>query len=57
MPYTGNNIVLALIPKAKNPQNLMNFRPIALCNVLYNICSKTIANRLRPVMDSVISEE
>jgi hypothetical protein len=57
MPYTGNNIVLALIPKAKNPQNLMNFRPIALCNVLYNICSKTIANRLCPVMDSVISEE
>jgi hypothetical protein len=52
-----NNTVLALIPKVKNPQNLMNFRPIALCNVLYKICSKTIANRLRPVMDSVISEE
>jgi hypothetical protein len=57
MPHAVNNTVLALIPKVKNPQNLTNFRPIALCNVLYKICSKTIANKLHPLMDSVISEE
>jgi hypothetical protein len=57
MPDMVNNTVLALIPKVKNLQNLTNFKPIALCNVLYKICSKTIANKLHPMMDSVISEK
>jgi hypothetical protein len=57
MPDIINNTVLVLIPKVKNPQELSQFRPIALCNVLYKICSKTIANRLRLVLDDIISEE
>jgi hypothetical protein len=57
MPDSVNNSVLAFIPKVKNPQDLTNFRPIALCNVLYKICSKIIANRLRRLIDAVISEE
>jgi hypothetical protein len=52
-----NNTVLALILKVKNPQELANFRPIALCNVIYKICSKAIANRLRQIIGDVISEE
>jgi hypothetical protein len=47
MPDILNNTVLTLIPKVKNPQDLTNFRSIALFNVLYKICSKAIANRLR----------
>jgi hypothetical protein len=57
MPDIINNTVLVPIPKVKNPQELSQFRPIALCNVLYKICSKTIANRLRLVLDDIISEE
>jgi hypothetical protein len=47
MPELINNTVIALIPKVKNPQELTNFRTIGLCNVIYKICSKTIANRVR----------
>lgn len=57
MPAIVNSTVLVLIPKVKNPQDLTQFRPIALCNVLYKICSKVIANRLRGVLDDIISEE
>jgi hypothetical protein len=57
MPELVNNTILSLIPKVKNPLELTKFRPIALCNVLYKICSKTIANRLRHIIGDVISEE
>ncbi|KAL5551962.1 hypothetical protein UlMin_002138 [Ulmus minor] len=52
-----NETIITLLPKIKNPTRITEFRPISLCNVLYKIISKMLANRLRKIMDSVISQE
>jgi hypothetical protein len=57
LPEDINKTLLVLIPKVANPQELSQYRPISLCNVLYKICSKAMANRLRKILDEIISEE
>jgi hypothetical protein len=52
-----NATFLTLIPKEERVTNPKQFRPIALCNVIYKIITKVIANRLKPILPFVISKE
>jgi hypothetical protein len=54
---TLNATFLTLVPKEERVTNLRNFRPIALCNVIYKIISKVIALRLKPILPFIISKE
>ena len=51
-----NHTFITLIPKVQNPERVIDFRPINLCDVIYKIVSKVIANRLKPFLNSIISE-
>jgi hypothetical protein len=56
IPEGINDTVIVLIPKGTNPEMLSDFRPISLCNVVYKVISKCLVNRLRPLLDGLISE-
>jgi len=48
---------MALIPKEEITITPDKFRPIALCNVIYKVISKVIANRLKLFLPMLISPE
>ena len=45
-----------LIPKKCNAVNIKDFHPISLVGSVYKLLSKVLANRLRAVLDNLISE-
>ena len=56
LPKNSNHTFITLIPKVKNPILVSEFRPINLCNLLYKIFSKVLANKLKKIFPHIITE-
>jgi hypothetical protein len=56
IPDNFNMTKIVLIPKVDNAIELKEYRPISLCNVIYKVISKCLVNRLRPYLQTLISE-
>jgi hypothetical protein len=52
-----NSTFIALIPKSNKPQQFRDYKPISLCNLVYKVISKVIANRIKPILSRSLSEE
>ncbi|KAL8106853.1 hypothetical protein AgCh_023591 [Apium graveolens] len=51
-----NEMNIVLIPKKKNPTMVGDLRPIVLCNMLAKINTKVLANRMKGLLDVVVSD-
>lgn len=55
-PAELNSTNLVLIPKKDTVEKLTDVRPITLCNFLYKILAKVLANRLKVILPGIVSE-
>ena len=52
-----NTSFISLIPKQDNAQTPERYRPVALCNIVYKIISKVVANKVKPLLPTLVSGE
>lgn len=57
MPTGIDETNIVLIPECDQPNSMGDWRPISLCNVIYKLLSKMLANRLKRVLHKCISIE
>ena len=56
LPHQVNHTFITLILKKENPSLVLEYHLISLCNVLYRIFSKFLANKLKKFLNFVITE-
>ena len=57
LPRSFRRAIISLIPKKGDLADITNWRPVSLLNVDYKIFAKTLANRLKQCIGSIILED
>lgn len=52
-----NNTLITIMPKVTNAKRIGDFKPISLCNVIYKIVAKNLANWLKFILPKIISPQ
>jgi hypothetical protein len=51
-----NSTYIVLVPKKNRPSCVIDYRPISLCNVLYKLMAKVLADRMKKMLNYIISQ-
>uniref|UniRef100_A0A803PHP5 Reverse transcriptase domain-containing protein n=1 Tax=Cannabis sativa TaxID=3483 RepID=A0A803PHP5_CANSA len=51
-----NSTIINLVPKSKCPNVVSDYRPIACCNVLYQVATKMICSRLKLILPDLVAQ-
>ena len=54
IPESINTTFISLIPKIKNLKKVADFRPISLCNIIYKLNAKVVANHLKKFLVQIV---
>lgn len=57
LPISINETLITHIPKELGSRRVEQFRPISLCNEIYKIISKILANRFKKILPLCVGEE
>lgn len=57
LPDGINDTLISLIPKVACPESVTQFGPISLCNVCYKVITKVMVNRMKPLLEKLVSRE
>lgn len=52
-PYSFTQTNITPIPKIPSPTHAFDYRPISLCNFIYNVISKVLVNRMNVIKDTL----
>ena len=52
-----NSTIVALVLKCRNPNSMIEFRPISCCLVIYKCITKILANRLQRFLPDIIGKK
>lgn len=50
-----NRTLITLVPKKTCPEEVGDYRPISLCDVIYKVGSKVMVNQMRPLLEKLIT--
>ena len=56
LPSGWNHTQISLLPKIPHPSSMKDMRPISLCSVQYKIISKILSERLKSVLEEIITD-
>ncbi|XP_022899429.1 uncharacterized protein LOC111412741 [Olea europaea var. sylvestris] len=49
-----NHTIITLVPKSNHTSNVEDYSPISCCNEIYNVISKILSSRWRPILETIV---